>query len=362
MKLLHCPHCQNQVYFENTFCEKCTTEFGFSPEKMAMVELNQQPGHCGCMNRSPVPVCNWVVSEGLASGLCASCQLTSTIPPLDSAKNLERWVKAEAAKRRLLYTLLGLGLMLRPKQGPADPGGIEFRWLAPQPGAPILTGHDSGVITLNMEEVDDGAREVQRERLNEKMRTVLGHLRHEVAHHLFEKHVQTTEHLSNFRALFGDETQDYAIALERHYNGENPAHWQSDFVSAYASSHPLEDWAETTAHYLLMADALETARAWGLRLGPSGGHADTLADVDEQGGLSSGPFSDEAVHHWLPIARFLNAMSRSLGLRDSYAYLLAPKVLEKLQFVSQTLAPISPARALGDATTWAQEAGRMVDA
>ena len=38
-----------------------------------------------------------------------------------------------------------------------------------------------------------------------------------------------------------------------------PADWQQRFVSAYASAHPWEDWAETWAHYLHMVDTLETA-------------------------------------------------------------------------------------------------------
>jgi hypothetical protein len=361
MKLLHCPHCKNQVYFENTSCEECRSEFGFSIDHLAMVVLSDQPGHRGCANRSPVPVCNWVVGENLTSALCGSCQLTSTIPPLDSAKNLERWVKVEAAKRRLLFTLQGLGLMLTPKQQAADGAGVEFRWLAPQPNHPVITGHASGVITLNIEEVDDGARELQRERLNEGMRTVLGHLRHEVAHHLFETQIQGTALLQDFRQLFGDDTQDYAAALKQHYEGQGSSQWQSDFVSAYAASHPLEDWAETTAHYLLMVDAMETAQSWGLRLSIPNDGTSLASPANEAADVSSSNFGDEVVHRWLPIARFLNAMSRSLGLRDSYAYLIAPTVLEKLKFVDRALKP-ALVQGIVEAKAWAQEASRMADA
>jgi hypothetical protein len=38
-----------------------------------------------------------------------------------------------------------------------------------------------------------------------------------------------------------------------------PPGWQAQFVSAYAASHPWEDWAETWVHYLHIVDTLETA-------------------------------------------------------------------------------------------------------
>ena len=77
-----------------------------------------------------------------------------------------------------------------------------------------------------------------------------------------------TPELDEFRSLFGDERADYAAALSTHYEHGAPADWQERFVSAYASSHPWEDWAETWAHYLHMVDTLETAAACGLSLKP----------------------------------------------------------------------------------------------
>jgi hypothetical protein len=43
-----------------------------------------------------------------------------------------------------------------------------------------------------------------------------------------------------------------------------PAHWRDNFVSAYATTHPWEDFAETFAHYLHIVDTLETANAFGI--------------------------------------------------------------------------------------------------
>ena len=38
-------------------------------------------------------------------------------------------------------------------------------------------------------------------------------------------------------------------ALKRHHAAGPPSDWQARFVSAYASVHPWEDWAESFAHY-----------------------------------------------------------------------------------------------------------------
>ena len=67
--------------------------------------------------------------------------------------------------------------------------------------------------------------------------------------------------MDEFRALFGDERAGLRQARKRHYAGGAPAGWWERHVSAYASMHPWEDWAETWAHYLHMLDTLETARA-----------------------------------------------------------------------------------------------------
>ena len=61
--------------------------------------------------------------------------------------------------------------------------------------------------------------------------------------------------------MFGDEREDYGAALQRHYANGPPPDWQERFVTAYASTHPWEDWAETWAHYFHMIDTLETASA-----------------------------------------------------------------------------------------------------
>ena len=53
------------------------------------------------------------------------------------------------------------------------------------------------------------------------------------------------------------------------------------FVSAYATTHPWEDFAETWAHYLHIIDTLEMADAFGLRVSPKVAKTDDL-DADDR--------------------------------------------------------------------------------
>ena len=132
-----------------------------------------------------------------------------------------------------------------------------------------LTGHSDGVITVNIAEADDSVREKRRHQMHEGYRTLLGHFRHEVGHYYWDRLIDDARSGRRRSAkVFGDERADYDQALQAHYKEGPPADWQARFVSAYASSHPWEDWAETWAHYLHMTDTLETALDCGLSLRP----------------------------------------------------------------------------------------------
>ena len=69
----------------------------------------------------------------------------------------------------------------------------------------------------------------------------------------------TSDRREEFRALFGDETISYEAALQRHYSTGSGQNWQGNFISAYATMHPLEDFAEVFGHFLHIADTLQTA-------------------------------------------------------------------------------------------------------
>jgi len=364
MKTLACERCGMRVFFENVACERCGAALGFVPDELTMGAFEpradgpwqrlregaapRQP----CRNYVQAQACNWMLPAGDAvSPYCLSCRTTEIVPALDKAENQAAWARIELAKRRVVYSLLVLRLPVRSRtEDPAH--GLSFRFLEElTPAQPVTTGHDNGVITLNIEEADDARREAVRHQLHEPYRTLVGHFRHETGHYYWDRLVDGTPWLERFRALFGDERADYAQALQAHYEAPR-TDWPERFVSAYASSHPWEDWAECWAHYLHILDGLETAAAWGLKLASPGGPPVTAKPLEAR----AGSFAAALVERWLPISRFVNAMSRSLGLVDGYPFVIPPPVVEKLDFVHQVVASAGRPAGRGRARTAAAPA------
>jgi hypothetical protein len=310
MRAFTCPVCRHLVTFENTRCLNCGTQLGFDWEARTIVAGG------GCANRRLIG-CNGVSSWGL----CRACLLTRTRPP-DAA--LTQFAVAEAAKRRLVFELLELGL-------PLD-GGLRFDMLSSAEG-PVTTGHAGGVITLDLAETDPVHREQTRTELDEPYRTVLGHLRHEIGHY-YQPVLgpDGSPAIERCRELMGDERQDYQAALDRHYASGPPYDWRSHFVSAYATMHPWEDWAETFAHYLHIRDVLQTAVAWGVSVSGPAVLAADAAPLYSYPGAAPSDFR-AMLEAWLPLTYALNAINRSLGEGDLYPFVLAPAVIEKLTFI-----------------------------
>jgi hypothetical protein len=211
---------------------------------------------------------------------------------------------------------------------PGEENGLAFSFKASTEAEPVFTGHNEGLITINVAEADDPFREKTRQQLGEPYRTLLGHFRHEIGHYYWDRLIRG-RCLEPFRAMFGDETADYAGARKRHYESGPPADWTQRFVSAYASMHPWEDWAETFAHYLHIVDTLETARAYGLALKPKA--ASGLPAV-ATGRLQFDDF-DDLVSAWFPLTSALNSLNRSMGLADLYPFVLSDAAIAKLRFV-----------------------------
>lgn len=377
-----CAACGHTVFFENDHCGHCGARLGYVPGARRMGAFSAPvpahttapgpdlaaawpvaPGATGpalrpCANRVQHQACNWMLDEHDPHPLCMSCRLTRVIPALDVPGNLDRWRRIEQAKRRLVFSLIDLGLTPEPKQGPQDTQGLAFDLLDELPGGPkVLTGHDQGTVTLNVQEADDAVREARRVQLGEPARTLLGHLRHETAHYLQHRWVTgRPDAEATSRQVFGDERADYAAALQQHYaNGPRPD-WAEHFVSAYAGAHPWEDWAETCAHWLLVHDAVQTAQAWGLSLrgGPVDAQLGAQAEPGSPQQAADGSTQDmhqRVLLQWLPVAQFLNAMNRSIGLPDSYPYLLPPAVLDKMATVQALLQPGASAPAVWPAAT-----------
>jgi hypothetical protein len=260
----------------------------------------------------------------------------------------------EVAKHRLFYTLIKLRLPLATRR--EDPEGLAFDFIAAAtPSAPVMTGHANGLVTINLAEADDAERERARNQMGEPYRTLLGHFRHEIAHYYWSRLIENSNRLQEFRDLFGNEQQDYATALQNHYANGPPADWPTHFVTAYASSHPWEDFAETWAHYFHMVDTLETAHAFGLIVRPrvsKGADLATKIDFDAYSAEM-----DRIIEAWLPLTFAVNSINRSMGLLDLYPFVLSPTVIAKLTFVHDRIRANRDRREVPDSALKAMLAG-----
>ena len=375
----HCQ-CGQPVFFRNSQCLACGTPLGYDCERATLLPLmplspaklqgaesgseatplwqawqvsqepSAPPGNSSasgdppdllykrCLNLSTPAACNWLISADDLHGMCRACRLNRTIPDLADANhphNGTLWGLVELAKRRLVSSLITLGLPVASRMSEDPERGLMFDFLrSPVNGPHVMTGHDTGLITLNVDEADDAKREAVRKALREPYRTLLGHLRHEVGHYYWDRLVAGTAWLDGFHQLFGDESMDYLGALRRNYEEGPPTDWPLHFVSAYASTHPWEDWAECWAHYLHMRDTVDTALGFGLSV--------DLLDLEFT------PFTIDAVYqpehagagqflaflnHWTRLTTLLNEMSRSMGQPDFYPFVLPRDVVAKLHFI-----------------------------
>ena len=348
MNIFSCQGCGQRLYFENTHCEQCGRQLGYLPDHAVISALEQGQtdfkamGAQGsaykfCVN-AQYGVCNWMIPAASEEQHCAACRHNHTIPDLSIAENLPLWRRIENAKHRLFYTLLKL--KLRPANKKDDSKkGLTFEFLAEDNsthGQRVMIGHEDGIITVAVREADDAVREKTRAELGEPYRTLLGHFRHEIGHYFWDQLIDATDNIDTFRALFGEERLDYNAAVAAHYANGAPANWQQNFVSAYASMHPWEDFAETWAHYLHIIDTLETARSHGVRLQARAGwmkDATTVINFDPH----NAPEITTLIDAWLPLTFAVNSLNRSMGQPDLYPFVLSPTAISKLDYVHQLI-------------------------
>jgi hypothetical protein len=326
-----CGHCGLLATFESFRCVRCGSALAFAwPERELETFTGVAPARCANAERA---ACNWEPDAG--GELCFSCTLTRTRPADADTGGLSALARAEAAKRRLLFELGELGLPIPTRAG-GDPDGLAFDLLSSEREA-VTTGHADGLVTLDLAEADDAHRTRVREDMGEPYRTLLGHMRHEVGHFYFGVLTPDEARRAQARAVFGDERADYQAALDRHYAQGAPADWPERHVSAYATMHPAEDWAETFAHLLHIRDTLQTAASYGVRsTGPAVGALDpALAAAPErvQDADLRGLMPD-----WLALSYGLNAINRSMGHDDLYPFVLSPPVIDKLACVDGLIA------------------------
>ncbi len=334
MRPLYCA-CTQPVFHDNTECGSCGRLLGFDPATSQMLSVSKTPdgtlsdgeGNLFqlCANRRLYGVCNGLVplaEHSDTTALCTTCQLNRTIPVVTRKKNLSRWQRLESAKRRCVAGLGAIGLQVDAGNG-NHAGPMRFDFIEDKRSHPdvleqfVSTGHKDGLITVNLMEADEIQRVQQRELSGERYRTLLGHFRHEAGHYFYPQLVTDS---ARFVTLFGDPTLNYETALRIYYDNGPPPDWGQLFISAYASSHPLEDWAECFAHYLHLKDTLETAIAYGL-----------ITPKTDSDGMPG------QLALWSDFIVSLNETNRSLGLRDPYPFVINGAVAEKLTFVQQTI-------------------------
>jgi hypothetical protein len=338
--------CGSLVFFENVKCLKCGHALGFLPQLGRLSALDPVGNgqwrpladgetdrvYRSCENGARHQVCNWLVGTEEENPFCFSCRLNRLIPDLSGPGNLERWRKLELAKHRTIYTIMRLGL---PVEGENGRPALRFNFISDVPGGPAaVTGHADGLIVINIAEADDAERERRRVNLHEPYRTLLGHFRHEVAHYYWDRLIANSDLLPGFRKHFGDEREDYGAALAKYYKEGPPADWQTRFVSAYASAHPWEDWAETSAHYFHIMDLVETAASFGVLLRPRHPSAETMTATPWDVFTFEGTF-DTILESWFPLTYALNSLNRSMGLQDIYPFVLPEPAIAKLRFIHE---------------------------
>ena len=171
MKLFLCQQCAQLLYFENRQCQNCRHRLGYLPAAGELSAMEQDGGvwralacrtgrYRFCANAS-YDTCNWLIPADSAETFCAACRHNRTIPDLTLRDKLTRWRKFELAKHRLFYTLIRLGLPL-PSRAEDPEQALVFDFLADSPdavGHRVMTGHEDGLIAVNLSEADDAERE-----------------------------------------------------------------------------------------------------------------------------------------------------------------------------------------------------------
>lgn len=350
-----CPNCRRLIHFEARVCPECSATLGYDPATNGFLFLADEAtrwrdgageavDRVVCANNSDHAICNWLVPPCGDEPLCRACRHNAVIPDLTLAGVAQRWGRIEVAKRRMIHSLLQLGLPVEtPEEAPEGQQGFVFRFLydpsAEDGGQPqVMTGHDGGVITLNLVEADDARRQQIREAMGEPYRTLLGHFRHEIGHHYWSRLVEhDPERMAQFRAIFGDERADYAQALAAHYAADPAQVWNDAYISFYATSHPWEDFAETFAHYLHIVDVLATGAGIGLAV-----QRDEAEPGDLAMRIDFDPYRARAgqlAEAMAPLAFAMNTINRAMGQPDCYPFHLTRPITDKLDFIQRLTRP-----------------------
>jgi len=314
MRIFSNPVGAGSLWFHN-LATADGTPVGYDPQAREFI-----PTPPFCVNRETIG-CNWIASK--EGAFCRSCAMTALAPDISIPYAVSNWAQTEAGKRWTLDNL-GRWQWFRPE----DPGTRPiFHMLAEGP-TPVAMGHVDGVVTISVAEADPVLSTTRREALEEPYRTMIGHMRHEIAHMLWWRLSLRTDFLEAFRAVFGDEREDYQAALQRHYSNGPPNDWNRHYLTAYASAHPHEDWAETAAHLLHLTDITDSAISAGFA-SPNLPHPgwDPYTEFD----------ANSLIRVAISVVTAVNHVNRSMGLDDIYPFVISHAAQNKLAFVHEWL-------------------------
>ena len=340
--------CGTPMLMRRTTCPTCQEQHVYDSKALSLRVATLEDRPYFCVNRPSRKLsCNWLAD--FQGNMCYGCRLTATTPILEISSNHNAFRRFEEPKRRLIAALLRIGLL--PLYESMQSGALlRFHLKQDRQDNPMLdeeyvmTGHNNGSITMNIRETDRVRIEATKRTFNEKYRTTLGTLRHEVGHYFFMALVvPNSVRLEWFREMFGDEMQDYNVSLHRYYDSKSSKSKVSErYVSAYAASHPYEDWAETWAHYMHMEDALAVSHFIGVN--------NSFKKPEED-------WFSQIMRDWDHIASVMNALSLSMGHEPAYPFRLTAQVTEKIRFVADTILACGGSPFVGHAAeqpTWAQ--------
>ena len=173
--------CGQPVFFRNSQCLACGTPLGYDCERATLLPLvpARLPGaesgseatllwqawqvssapsgnssasggppellYKRCRNLSTPAACNWLIGADDPHDMCRACRLNRTIPDLadpDQPDNGYLWGRVELAKRRLVSSLITLGLPVASRMSEDTTRGLVFDFLrSPINGPHVMTGH-----------------------------------------------------------------------------------------------------------------------------------------------------------------------------------------------------------------------------
>ncbi|HBN75437.1 MAG TPA: hypothetical protein DD473_06390 [Planctomycetaceae bacterium] len=331
MKISECQ-CGNRIFFNNIQCLACERTIGLcdcchsltSFTKSSENTYTCDQKNCGeevvfCSNRTAA-ICNSMILPD-STQLCHWCEFTSVHPDTSQLENIQRWAELERAKRQLLFQLEWLDFPpYLGETGVEFP--LEFQFLAPQVDdagkqIPVYTGHANGVITINLMEADRVFRERTRLELNEPQRTLIGHMRHEIGHYIDMCYLQKVA-AEKYAEVFGDPNAvSYGDAKDLYYKQGAPDNWAENYVSAYATMHPMEDMAETMNVYLDLISIARTANVF---------HYSKI-DISPRANI------DKFVQDTLKVAVVVSEFNSDLGLMPLLPEQLPQSVVDKIGFI-----------------------------